>query len=188
MANDPNSITNARTHYLNWQTPLAEQALIEDLAGANDRSVVLSVTALLDVALQSRLALHLKLANKKEHARAFEADGPLSRFAAKIDMAFWLELLDERSRGQLHDLRHLRNICAHSRLPISFSEARLANVLKRILHPTGSFPLLNGVDDAVKRTLIAEALFLHNIISFGRERATEMMRKVYLDKGMQPPF
>lgn len=188
MTDDPKSLKNARRHYLNWQTSLDQEALGEDLLASSDRSVVISVAAITDVALQLVLAEHLKLPSEAEHERAFENEGTLSTFSAKIDMAYWLRLIDDRVRAQLHDIRGLRNICAHSRLPISLNEPMLANVAKRILAPTGSFQIHRDPDQGIRKAFVAEGLFLHSVILHGRDEATRLVRDAYARQGYSAPF
>jgi DNA-binding MltR family transcriptional regulator len=67
----------------------------------------------------------------------FAPSGPLGTFSAKINLAYHLEVIDDRIRSQLHDLRELRNACAHSHHPISFDTPELANVAARLFAPKG---------------------------------------------------
>jgi len=48
------------------------------------------------------------------------SDGPLGTFSAKVDVAFALGLLSEKSRRDLHNLRKVGNEFAHNPDDIDF--------------------------------------------------------------------
>lgn len=57
---------------------------------------------------------NLNLSNKETlHKRLFRHNGPLSTFSARLDMAFALYLIGEKTRHDLDIIRDIRNDFAH---------------------------------------------------------------------------
>ncbi len=64
----------------------------------------------------------------------------------------------------------------------------LQNVAKRLFAPKGSFKLLKNDTDGIRRTFLAEGMFICNVIGEGREVASRKLRDSYVASGMEPPF
>jgi hypothetical protein len=157
--------------------------------GASDRSVVITLGAFLDGAIEFMIAQNTRpQSTRSEFDDAFGINGPLGTFSARIEIAYLFKLIDETVRDQLNVIRELRNACAHSKRPISFATAELANVCKRILHPTGMFRLRGDSAEDIKSAFTAECLLLHNVLIFGRDEAVRMIETSYREAGKQSPF
>jgi hypothetical protein len=55
-------------------------------------------------------------------AKLFEGMGALSRFSARIDVAYAFALIDDKLRADLHAFRLLRNAFAHSPISLHFTD------------------------------------------------------------------
>lgn len=187
MTDDPKSVKTAKRHYLNNDAALDQTALGDDLVTTSDRAAVITIAALLDTALARATTLKMHITSDAEYFRAFENGGPLSTFSARIDMAYWLKVIDQDTREQLHTVRELRNICAHSRLPISLNEPRLVAVARRVVHPRGLFKVIPDDPQGVRKALVSEALHLHGVILMGRDEALKATRESFTRHGVESP-
>ena len=64
--------------------------------------------------------------NNKMYTRLFENYGPLSTFAAKIDMAYALGIIPREMYEELGKIRKLRNEFAHSTDILYFESEKIA--------------------------------------------------------------
>ena len=88
-------------------------------------------------------------------------------------------MIEPETFKQLTMLREMRNACAHSKRPLSFKNAALLNVAKRVLHGA----VFKAKEDAmpqIRQAFIAECLFLFNVIISGRDEAMAMMKESYV--------
>src|SRR3954464_6197192 len=84
--------------------------------------------------------------------------------------------------ARLNDIREMRNACAHTKQPMSFSVAALADVTKRLCYPRGIWTLEEDSPHGVREAFIREAILLHQIIIDGsRERGLATAVKVMQD-------
>jgi hypothetical protein len=108
------------------------------LENESDRGCILIANHVLDVGLEhllrsefSRREVVLKTAINP----LFEPTRPLSSFAAKIQLAYGLKLLDDWAFADLNRIRRLRNKLAHSFRVVSFSEPSIEASVQQ-LHST----------------------------------------------------
>jgi hypothetical protein len=189
MSKNAESVKRLRAYYKNRLAIPDSGAMQAELTGASDRSVVITLAAFLDSALEYLISTHMRpLTTLAEFEDAFGQNSPLGSFSAKIKMAHLFKIIDDLVKDQLDDIRELRNACAHSRLPMTFATPQLASVAKRILHPKGSFRLQADTPEAVKGAFTAECMFLHGVLLWGRDKAVEEVRASYRRAGHEPPF
>ncbi|MYG52497.1 MAG: hypothetical protein F4204_09145 [Rhodospirillaceae bacterium] len=110
------------------------QSLIDE----SDRGAAILAASNFEERLRERITSRFVDLNRKMEKRIFEGYGPLSTFAAKIDIAYALQLYDERTRGGLHTIRKIRNIFAHSSAPLEFNDEKVAELCRKLEpeHPT----------------------------------------------------
>jgi hypothetical protein len=94
----------------------------------------------------------------------FRFEGPLGSFSRRIEVAHLFGVIDEKTRGQLNDLRELRNACAHGKQRIDFSVPELANVARRLLHPNGTTPLLGKTPQLLKASFVMECVIIAKVL------------------------
>ncbi len=138
MGDTPKSIAALRNYYRDRTRPRDPDALLADLERESDRALVVIMAAVLEDALTLKLAQKMRpfTGGKKgenDFDRMFSNNGPLATFSGKIAMAYRLDIIDEQTRGELDDIREMRNACAHSFFPISFDLPELARVCHRLL-------------------------------------------------------
>jgi hypothetical protein len=188
---EPNSITTMKRFYGDRLAILSEEDLMAEMVGGNDRSTIITVASYADGAVESKLAEclpGLKGFDEKQYNIAVRSEGPIGTFSARIDMLFYLAVIDERMRGQLHDLRHMRNAVAHTRRRVTFADKALQNVAKRLFSPAGNFPLHSHSPDGYRKTFVAEGNLIGACVTFGREEALRLTRESFARAGRSPPF
>lgn len=187
MTDDPKSVQSLKRYYNDRLAIPDDEELFAELQEANDRSVVITLTAFTEDALEFVIAKRLRRMTKEEYLHAFRFDGPFGSFSRKIEVAYLMEAIDKRLRNQLTDLRELRNACAHSKLPISFKTPAFASVAKRLLHPRGRFRAGSDTPEDLRAAVQAECMFLFAVLTKGREAAEQQMAEAFRQAGMRPP-
>ena len=191
MVDEPNSIVTMKKFYndrLHVGTPDSVQA---ELLAGNDRSTIITIASHSEAQIENLIALslpHLRTADEKEWNLTFRHEGPLGTFSACIDMAFYMTLIDQSLRDQLHTLRDMRNAVAHTKRQVTFEDVELQNVAKRLIAPKGMFKLLADTPDGIRRTFIAEGLLICSMLIYGRELGISKCRQTFIDQGSPPPF
>jgi len=191
MPDEPNSITTMKRFYGDRMALLSGEDLEAEMIGGNDRSCIITVASLADSVLEHVVFLNLpglKGATQQEFEYAFRFEGPLGMFSARIEMAKYLGILDNRICEQLHDLRAMRNAVAHTKRRVTFEDKQLQNVAKRLFSPRGLFKLLDESAEGYRRTFIAEGNLLYNMILEGREEGMRLAREVFIQGGRKAPF
>ena len=191
MTDEPNSVSTMRKFYNDRLHVEAQDSLMTELMGGNDRSAVITLASQAEVLVEWLIGgslPHLQKAEEKEWNLTFRHEGPLGTFSACIDMAFYMTLINQPLRSQLHTLRDMRNAVAHTRRRVTFDDVELQNVAKRLFAPKGMFKLQNDSIDGVRRTFIAECLLINSTLIFGREVAIAMARQTFIDQGREAPF
>jgi hypothetical protein len=179
----PNSVRSLRAYWRDRMVPPDIAAIAAELRGESDRASVILMAALLDDALVFMISgKFLDLPNKNEAEYIFRPDGPLGSFSARAEISYLFGFIDEQAYGQLDDIREMRNACAHTKQPMSFSVAALANVAKRLCYPRGIWPLEDDTPHGIREAFIREAVIFHQIIIDGsRERGLATATKVMQD-------
>ena len=108
--------------------------LVAILRGESDRGCVILAASLLEDELESHLLRRLVPKSKAtDELFAREARAPISAFSDKINLAFRVGLITKSERTIYHQLRELRNACAHNITTQAFSENhfrdRMANMI-----------------------------------------------------------
>jgi hypothetical protein len=191
MANEPNSITTMKKYYNDRLHVDVHGDVQAEMFGGNDRSTIITLASHAESHLETQIGLclpHLRKGEEKDWTETFRHDGPLGTFSACINMAFYLTMIDQTLRDQLHDLRDMRNAVAHTTRRVTFEDVELQNVAKRLIAPKGMFKLLENTADGVRRTFIAEAMLISSILIYGREAAIQRCRDSFTAKGLPVPF
>ena len=191
MVTEPNSIQTLKEFYGDRLHVDDQATLHVELMNGNDRSAIITVAAICDSGLEARIAFELpglKKASKKEVDDAFRHDGALGSFSSRISLAFYMNLIDETTRKQLTDMRHIRNAVAHTKRRVTLADVQLQNAVLRLLHPTGMYKLLDDTPEGFLRSFIAEGILLCTVIHLGRDEGIEKHRSTFTEAGIPAPF
>ena len=75
--------------------------------------IALTVGARLDAALERALLAKMRKLSEAQRTTLFDGYGPLSSFAAKIDVGYALNIFDDALYADLTVIRKIRNVFAH---------------------------------------------------------------------------
>jgi DNA-binding MltR family transcriptional regulator len=134
---DPaNSIKTLRRFYKDRSKWPEFEKLQSELTGESDRAAIIITSALLDDALSITIAKGFCFEpDQVELDQCFRMDGPLGSFSSKIEIGCLFGVIDDRTAQQLTITREMRNACAHSKHPLTFSDDALINVAVRLGNP-----------------------------------------------------
>ncbi|MDX2310144.1 hypothetical protein [Pseudomonas sp. On1] len=95
------------------------------------RGSVLMSAAFLDDRLEGLLKARL-VNNKTIVSQVFDFNGALGTFSSRINFSYLLGLLPVNARTDLHNIRSIRNIFAHSALPLEFEDSEVSKLCDRL--------------------------------------------------------
>lgn len=109
-------------------------ALLESLKAESDRGCVLVVGSLVEKVLENQISRRLlpKL-GKEDELMGRSGNHPISEFSAKINLAYRLGIVTKNERSIYHQLRELRNVCAHHINRQDFSAHHFKDRTKNII-------------------------------------------------------
>jgi mannitol operon repressor len=109
------------------------QETIAEIEGGSDRAAAIVAAAFVEDHLATALQRRMR-ENAKIVAELFRSSGPLGSFSAKIDMAFLLGLITEEAHKELHAIRAIRNLFAHTLGKLSFNSGRILNLSNNLVY------------------------------------------------------
>jgi hypothetical protein len=98
-------------------------------------ATVLKTITIFEDVLQDCLQGCMRPLTSKIRARLFEGYGPISTFAAKVDVAYALNLLNDEDYADLQTIRKIRNTFAHSREVMGFEKREIDEMVSRMRKP-----------------------------------------------------
>lgn len=129
--------------------------LLAALRSESDRGCVLVTAAMIETELESHIRLRLlPPANKEDELISQSFNAPISSFSQKIDLAFRIGLIPPHERSVYHQLRNLRNACAHNIAAQTFSENHFQSRTKNIIKE--SLPLWEALRSVIGRSITTQ--------------------------------
>jgi hypothetical protein len=106
-------------------------AALAEMDAASDRAAAITGAAFVEehLGLFLRGTLHR---NKKVSDHMFEGSGPLAAFSCQIDLAFMVGVFSTKPHHELHILRKVRNLFAHSLNVQSFEDQQVKNLVENL--------------------------------------------------------
>jgi DNA-binding MltR family transcriptional regulator len=106
--------------------PTEVKNILESLEKESDRSCAIIASALLEAALEKLIIRHLKNSTPAMLMQIFENRGPLSDFHSKILVATAFGILNDQIARELHAIKAIRNVFAHSKSLVSFDTKEIS--------------------------------------------------------------
>jgi hypothetical protein len=103
--------------------------VIDELGKQSDRGAGIIAAAFTEEILEKIILNRLRPLSSDKYRDLFKGNSPLSTFAAKIDMAFAIGVLNEIAHRQLHLIRKVRNCFAHSIQPLDFEHSEIKQLI-----------------------------------------------------------
>ena len=94
-------------------------------------SIVLTRTAQVEAVLQRLLETRMPNLSNRLREKLFTGYGPFSSLSAKIDTLFAMGMLTEELRRELHVVRELRNLFAHSPKHLRFKSKGMPEIFAK---------------------------------------------------------
>jgi hypothetical protein len=130
-------------------------------------SVVMMAVAILEYQLERAIKTKMHHLNGSMNKRLFEGYGPLSTFAAKIDVAYVLDTISKDTYDELVIIKDIRNKMAHSKANLSLDLAPLRQLFDKLKRPPGdiskSYTEAFGACCMVISDSIERHLFAHGV-------------------------
>jgi hypothetical protein len=129
--------------------------------------------------LEYKIFEHLPGLRNDEPARKhlFEQDGHLSTFAAKIEMAYALGIIDKDYKIKIDVVREIRNACAHTRRPLSLKTPVLKAACEAVIREM--LPAIKDHEPAtIRMAFLSKCAFIAHYIDTGEkiERPDDQIR------------
>jgi DNA-binding MltR family transcriptional regulator len=149
----------------------------KEVHGSSDRAAIIILAGYLEDGLERALLSKMRKLDEAEKEELFRTDGPIGSLSAKIKLSYALNIIEKNVSDRLHEIRELRNVCAHSMRHISFSDPALANVVKRSLNSL-PLPHLTISDGDIRNAFIAQVYMLQNLIVLSKEESSALFKQV----------
>jgi hypothetical protein len=102
--------------------------------------------------LETLLRSKFKRKDDETWAMLVADNGPLNSFYSKIVAGYALGIYDESMRDDLHIVRNIRNVFAHSKKPIQFDHPLIVKELGK--RSQGFWDLANGVEPSTRYAVL----------------------------------
>jgi DNA-binding MltR family transcriptional regulator len=110
---------------------------LEAFSNMPPQAEVLIGSSLLEDVLKTNILVKLRAdLSNNDVASLFDNDAPLASFSARINMAFALNVVGEKTRADLNCIRDIRNAFAHSRVSLTFEMREVADACRTLTAPT----------------------------------------------------
>lgn len=150
-------------------TPFDLAAHIEELSTRADSGYVILTAAITEEWLEKLLLTYMRKPSNRLATKIFSDYGPLSSFAAKVDVAYALGLIERDTYDDLRAIRSIRNAFAHTRDFMHFSSPAIPKPFKRfkqwrpgcdarVLFDEGVTHSVNTIKAKIDRFMYAHAL------------------------------
>lgn len=107
--------------------------ILDSLKCESDRGCVLVVGSMVELVIEDHISKRILPPVKKTGELIGKGSRPIATFSAKIDLAYALGLFPEEEWRVYHQLRELRNTCAHEIKQQNFDadhfSARMSNII-----------------------------------------------------------
>lgn len=110
----------------------AFKSLISELENETDRGCVVLAIAWIEDELTKLLKAKCLPTHQKNDDEIFGVAGPVGTFSAKIDLAYRLGVIRQKTKKSLHLCRRLRNDFAHLTNRLSFAEPTVKDRVQEI--------------------------------------------------------
>jgi hypothetical protein len=170
-----NTLAALKRYYKKPLEPIDNQAVLNDLKTESDRAAVIIMGSILEDSLAYAITVGLKMRKCKDqqdleklYERVFGFNGPIGSFSEKITVAFAFQVIEQETSDQLTIIREMRNACAHSQEPMSFSTPEMAAYCLNLFAKDND-PFVEWTNDTndLRQAFLAEAMFLSMVLTNG---------------------
>jgi len=109
--------------------------IAETNAEKNDRGAAILLATNVENALQHAILCMLRKREGQERALFGRTSSPLGLFAAKIEMAYAMDIFGDQMKNNLNLIRTIRNTFAHAKIPIKFDTQEIKEACAHLAIP-----------------------------------------------------
>ena len=109
-----------------FPTPEEVKSIFKGMNDTPDREAAIVAAALAESFLEQSIIRHLKCKQPNLIGDLFQARGPLAEFHSKILIAQAFGVIVSSQAEELHRIKAIRNVFAHSVMPVTFETAEVA--------------------------------------------------------------
>ena len=106
--------------------------VFREIQEASDRTAAILAATSVQSTLREYIIVHLARKEPESTAPLLERDGALATFFAKIHLAFAMGLISKVDVGDLEIIRRVRNVFAHSVLPLDFADDTIEKEVRKL--------------------------------------------------------
>jgi hypothetical protein len=166
-------VASGTNHAAGVGAGISQADVLEILNRQTDAGNALVLAGLVEDWLEKVLLAKGRSLENSDAKKIFGIGGPLSTFAAKIDISFMFEIIDEKTRADLVVLKSIRNAFAHTTRYVFFDSEHIAAKCRKLSNWT------EGIDNQTcYREKARECV---NVIK------QQMERFIYANALMEPP-
>jgi DNA-binding MltR family transcriptional regulator len=103
-----------------FPTPPEIEKIMNSLRKAEDISVAITATAILEAALEETLQKQFVIKKPALAGAIFQNRGPMSDFHSKILIATAFGIITPNMAEEMHSIKAIRNVFAHAKVPLTF--------------------------------------------------------------------
>jgi hypothetical protein len=100
-------------------------------------AIVVRLTSIIEYDLERSIKWKFRPLNKEMNSRLFDAYGPINTFAAKIDIAYALDITNDGTHQELNKMRKIRNEIAHPKKSLSLDTEPIKTLFHTLVRPPG---------------------------------------------------
>lgn len=175
MGSESSSLKALKRHGRSEIEPADCLLIMEELIADSDRAAIIIAVSILEDSLGAGIRCYFMMPESSD--ALLSNGGPLSTFAAKIEMARQLGLVAEREANHLKVLKDIRNVCAHSMKPISLKDAILRDVVVMWFARTNHASQAAVADPARLKEILLGAIFNINFELLARSARADVERR-----------
>lgn len=140
------------------------------------------MATILEDTLAQRIAFRMRPLNSDMRQALFGPEGSLGSFSAKIRTAYALKIFEKKMFDRLEVIREMRNTCAHSWAPLSFSTPELAKACHVLAPPAGRHRIDVADPILLKVNFLAACagILLHEAVTHGENVLPTFAQRVEL--------
>ena len=166
--------------------------VLSEVGGTNDRTTCLILSSMIERQLEQLLFERIRFGSPIDSSwkpKIFSRDGALSTFFGNIGLARTLRVIDVQTYRDLDRLRQIRNVFAHSALPVNFQTKKIATELRKF-HRDDYMDKVGFSRDSFseeKRIFISKCISIRNTLNVYTGELLAVMENVFTANDQEPP-
>jgi hypothetical protein len=136
------------------ETPIDLVEIAREVVKRGEASVVILAVSILEDWLTGTLKARMRPLSETVEARLFGGQAPLRSFAAKIDIAYALQIIDAQTQANMRALKDIRNDFAHATTILHIDSPELTRRFQKLSGWTKDCDLHKLFNDRVADCLV----------------------------------